>query len=287
VDEGLHYVLDGVGVELEPTEWNRFSRAYQLVLSRTLTEPRPISRFLAQIDALLTYVRPDEINVVDFLLLTYVRVTYPGLHRRLRADRGLLTGDDMQLTVARRDQTDPYDWSTLLAHEGVPDAEAVHIHGLLAHLFPGAAPAPKDVWLLGDFKPGVRRVGDPAYFERYFALGVTEDDLSDTTIRDALIAIGRSQLSPARTDLEQILSPAGGAVGHLQAKALTKLIQLGPPSTGADTREIIRFLLAVYPDLSDDDQTILSPSVLAVDWQRASSGGSTARPTSTTDSCRS
>ncbi|MFL5911518.1 MAG: P-loop NTPase fold protein [Gaiellaceae bacterium] len=221
LDEGLRNVLDSVGVELEPSERERFGLAYQVVLSRTLTEPRPISRYLAQVEVLLSYIRPDEVNVVDFLLLTYLRVSYPGLHRRLRTEPGLLTGDDMLLTVAGRDQTYPYDWSSLLAQEGVPDVEAMHVHALLAHVFPGAAPAPKDVWLLGDFKPGLRRSGDSAYFERYFALGVAEDDVSDVTIRDALLAIGRGHASSARIDLERILSPSGEADSHLQARALT------------------------------------------------------------------
>jgi hypothetical protein len=266
VQDGLQRIFDGLGVTLPQDERQRLNLAYQLVLSRTLTEPRTILRFLAQVETLLPYVGPDEINVVDFVLVTYLRVTYPRLHRRLRVERGQLIEDDPRLALSAR-ETARLGWSGTVVEEGVPEQELSHVRELLAHLFPGPARYPDDTWLLGTFAPGRQRVGDPAYFERYFALGVPEDDLSDVMVRDALAAIGSDLPDPARSDLETILLARPGD-SELQTRALAKLSTLTPSIQDDQFAPTIRFLITVHADLTGGG-LLSDPATMAVGWAAA------------------
>lgn len=108
----------------------------------------------------------------------------------------------------------------------MPDGEKELVLDLLASLFPGLHLQPGRTGVLGPFRQAARRVGDPEYFERYFALGVPIDDIADTVVARGLEDIASGRAGPARAKLEAVLLPVAQPDSALQTRTLCKLIKV-------------------------------------------------------------
>lgn len=159
-------------------ESHRFSDMILITMPAQLTTPRAIERFLAQVrEQFLAHDR-DEINDVDLILSTFLRVQFPGLFGKLQGWKTeLTTGSVLHRGVGRRDGGGP-NWEHLLGavddEDDRRDARAV-----LETLFPvvGGAKATSE-------RP--RRFAHHDYFDRYLAQAIPEGDIPDFTIARAL-----------------------------------------------------------------------------------------------------
>ena len=271
LDRGLAQTLERLGAVLDPADQQRFAAAYQVVLRRTLTEPRVLQRYLVQVDAFLPHVGVSEVDVVDFLLVTYLRTTYPLLHRRLAAEQRQLTDEGHWWGLSQTGQSnqaeDAQPWSSSLREAGVPDSENDLVLALLASLYPGVHTHPGRSVVLGSYQPSPRRVGDPQYIERYFALGVPVDDIADAVVAEALTEISAGWRGPARDRLEAVLLPAGEPDAALQARTLGKLAAASAGLQPHEAAAALQFLLSAYPGLPHAEATLLGgPVELAETW---------------------
>jgi predicted KAP-like P-loop ATPase len=112
--EGLTAVLADVGGAITEDQRRRLADEREALLMPALSEPRGITRFLAQLRAYLPLVGPGEVDLVDFIVLTFLRTSQPRLYRALAAERAVLVSDDgagprsdvdAALLTAWRDQT--------------------------------------------------------------------------------------------------------------------------------------------------------------------------------------
>lgn len=160
-------------------ESHRFSDMILTTMPSQLTTPRAIERFLAQVrEQFLAHDR-DEINDVDLILATFLRVQFPDLFGRLQQWKfELTTGRDPHKSFGRRDDEAP-KWEDLLAV--VEDRDARRgARAVLETLFPVVASgsATRD-------RP--RRFAHPEYFDRYLAQTIPEGDIPDSTVTRALV----------------------------------------------------------------------------------------------------
>lgn len=91
VDRSLTAVLHSHELTMMPNEQRRFSEAYFRHLQGRLRTPRAIKRFFGQVDATLGSLA-GNVDLVDFLLVTFLRTSEPGAYRVLGRHRAELTG---------------------------------------------------------------------------------------------------------------------------------------------------------------------------------------------------
>jgi hypothetical protein len=68
-------------VEFTGEQEARFRQLYDIMLQRTLAEPRAVNRFLGQVAAYLPLIDPAELDLVDLLTLIHLRSFVPSLRR--------------------------------------------------------------------------------------------------------------------------------------------------------------------------------------------------------------
>lgn len=159
-------------------ESGRFARIILTTMPSQLTTPRAIERFLAQTREQFRIHNLDEMNDVDLILATFLRVQFPDLFAQLQRWKPQLTrGSTALLHIARRDDT-AIDWNELLRHveedDNREDARAV-----LQVLFPAVSGN-------GTGRAEPRRFAHPDYFDRYLAQTIPEGDIPDATVTRAL-----------------------------------------------------------------------------------------------------
>lgn len=160
-------------------ESHRFSDMILTTMPAQLTTPRAVERFLAQVREQFMAHDPDEINDVDLILATFLRIQFPDLFGRLQLWRTeLTTGSARHTSRGPRKERAP-KWDNLL---GVVDDDNARrdARAVLETLFPVVAgsPATRD-------RP--RRFAHPDYFDRYLAQAIPEGDIPDSTVTRALV----------------------------------------------------------------------------------------------------
>ncbi|MFE5689754.1 P-loop NTPase fold protein [Streptomyces sp. NPDC056512] len=182
----LNALLDAHGLAMTPGEERRFSEAYFRHLQDRLQTPRAIKRYFGQADATLGSLA-GNVDLVDFLIVTFLRTNEPGVYRLLGRHRAELTGTSIATAVRR--STQPGEraehWQTRLRTAGVAEGNIDGVLNLLALLFPTVQ---QDLGNGGDTKAAAQRrgIGSADYFDRYMVFGVPGDDLSEAAFDQAL-----------------------------------------------------------------------------------------------------
>ncbi|MGY1707581.1 KAP family NTPase [Geodermatophilus sp. SYSU D00697] len=167
--------LERVETKLEE---HRLGRLVLTTLPSQLTTPRAIERFLAQVREQFRIHDLHEVNDVDLILATFLRVQFPDLFGRLQRWKTELTsGSTGWISRGSRDDAGP-DWDTLLAavEDGQDQRDA---RAVLQTLFPAFAEKHAARAKAGRF-------AHPEYFDRYLAQSIPEGDIPDAAIAGAL-----------------------------------------------------------------------------------------------------
>jgi hypothetical protein len=178
-----------------------FRELYDMMLQRTLAEPRPVNRFLRQVAAYLPLIDPAELDLVDLLTLIHLRSFAPTTHRLLARSKAALTSAEPAPDLFRQ----ALDWCIQGECGDVRD----EVQAALATLFPAlqdnSGNVTSSIRVKMDFfaRQKAKRVSVAEYFDRYFLLGLAITDVSDATARDALRAIARGEPSDALTTIEK------------------------------------------------------------------------------------
>lgn len=207
-EQGLAEVLSLTGHSaLTEDQQERLAEERERLLKGALTEPRTIRRFLSQLRIYLPLVGASEIDIVDFLVISLLRTTYPTLYRFLAAERTLLVRrslpEDGESRVAVTSET-------ALNRVNVPLRDHARVRAALIRLFPLLDPN-QDAGLVyeEERRRRDRRVSDPDTVGRYFALGPISGDLSDAILLAVLeewASTGRVE-SDSGIAVRQLLSP--------------------------------------------------------------------------------
>ncbi|KZE42963.1 hypothetical protein AVW09_07535 [Microbacterium sp. T32] len=207
VDEEVQTLAARHDVEQTSEFEARFSRAYFGHLRHRLVTPRAIKRYFAQVDAFLGQVR-GEVDFVDFLIISWLRASEPLVYRGLIQHRSRLVGEfDWTLLGSldrKRDvQADHDFWRRFFAHARVDEARVDGVADLLGLLFPRFSHEWSDsLHSFSGPKAVAGRISNADYFDRFFAVGVPAEDLSDLLVEAASgqILDGRSGAERARLE---------------------------------------------------------------------------------------
>lgn len=183
-------VLIEKGIAISDADMTRFTNVYHRALKRRFTSPRSVKRFYVQVAALYPRLH-GEVDVADYLLLTWLRVSEPLVYEMVVKRRDELLG----LSVEAR-EPDPSDlrreWSDLLVAAKVRPEHVEGVAIVVGELFPRF----RATWAgrkYGDRDPGGNRVSNYMYFDRYFSFDVPDEDISDSMLATAFdeIVAGR------------------------------------------------------------------------------------------------
>lgn len=167
---------------------------------------RTVHRLITQVDMLFALIvdtsdktsrASTEINLVDAVLLTYLRLEYPQLYRSLRNWKGELTRtrqrsheEDVAATEEWRERiakiVDPHDANAAASR----DAYAV-----LRAMFPISIPHPRDDYRTTPSHAAFQ-IRSRDYFERYFAFGIPAADIRDAALRAELVELASTGKLP-------------------------------------------------------------------------------------------
>ncbi|MEV7144647.1 P-loop NTPase fold protein [Streptomyces tauricus] len=182
----LNALLDSHQVSMTPDQERRFSEAYFRHLQDRLRTPRSIKRYFGQAGATLGSLA-GEVDIVDFLIVTFLRTSEPGAYRMLGRHRAELTGTSTDPALHRDSRPGEHAerWKERLRQAGVAQDNLDGMLALLALLFPAVQQA---VGNGSDPRAATRRrgIGSQDYFDRYIVFTVPADDLPEAVFQQAL-----------------------------------------------------------------------------------------------------
>ncbi|MBW9121239.1 KAP family NTPase [Microbacterium trichothecenolyticum] len=135
-----------------------------------LDTPRAINRFAAQLRLILPLHRAGEVDLVDVVLLTLVRLHAPQVFDSISRSKGLL--------LSSHSTKDPFDWGAIIGNRA-PVGSSAAVQEIVERLFPGVDGR-------GNGKVDPPRAGNPDYFDRYFLQGIPDHDVADASVRLAI-----------------------------------------------------------------------------------------------------
>lgn len=249
VDSAINELLAAYSIELSREDEILFGTAYREYLRHCLTTPRAVNRYFAQVDALYEALN-EEVNFIDFALLTFIRTFEPDAYKNLTGSwRDELLGDLTAAYFSFKKETASEKegrWHKLLSDAHVDTVNVPRLYQILSSLFPRLNPD-------GGSLPHRRRVqeergvGNRDYFDRYFNFGVPGDDISDVALSGLLDLVDESADEPA---LDTIRAALVENTPRTSRKIETRV--KGKPSAAAA-------LLPVLADLyADADHEIFS-----------------------------
>ncbi|OPC76469.1 hypothetical protein B4N89_46340 [Embleya scabrispora] len=185
VERALSAVLGAHGLGFDDAQVRRFSAVYFGHLQDRLSTPRAVKRFFAQVDASLGELVQD-VDVVDFVVVTFLRTMEPGLYALLSRHRGELTGAAFMPSGGDRIAR----WRELVRGAGVAAEHVEAVLRILGTLFPAVGRDLESFESVASEAAHARLgVGSEDYFDRYFTSAVPDDDMSEAAFDRALAQV--------------------------------------------------------------------------------------------------
>lgn len=186
---------------------HRFKEFYTDNLRHRLNTPRAIKRYFSQVDSLLSSIH-EEVDFVDFAILTWIRTAEPLVYNMLTIEgSSLLRGYrnrhfSLFPEEASSDEVYAY-WRDRLEQSEVTPENIESVAAVIGSLFPRF----KSDWARSQATQNEDlpyfRIQNPNYFDRYFSFGVPEEDIPDQIAISALEQIVTQSRGSARTALEE------------------------------------------------------------------------------------
>jgi hypothetical protein len=263
LNKGLETILSRTGRELSPSEAARLSDIYETTLERHLSTPRSINHYLGQVQAFLPTMigsvgKAGEVDVVDFLLVTWVRINQPGVYRLLQERRQLFIGDTFDAlsisnpeaaATARREK-----WRSTLQGAVTSEESLEAAIEILAMLFPKARNVLKDASMASAIQQRKHRraISNPDYYERYLTFGVPEDDVADSLVEKALRAIGSGEETAEKHRLVDELK-------HHTARMVEKIEALASDGFPMPHAALYSLAVNVFDQVDSDQGAFTNP----------------------------
>lgn len=245
LDAGLTDILTVERVETS-FDKHRFGEVILTTMPRQLTTPRAIERFLAQVREQFRAHDLDEMNDVDLILATFLRVQFPDVFARLQSRKGDLTKVASSYGgLGRREEHEP-DWDALVnvleQAEDRQDAMTV-----LEAVFPA-------VRRKNPSRVAARRFAHPDYFDRYLAQAIPEGDIPDSFISQLLEKAATGDADDLRalvTDVDNDRVMLGLSKIRERYPDVDE-VQYHRGPKGPITRELLSVAMALVDEANDD-----------------------------------
>ncbi|WP_159104782.1 P-loop NTPase fold protein [Plantactinospora sp. BB1] len=270
---GCAAALSRASASLSEDAQHRMAEEREALLLRILTEPRSVARLLAQVDIYLPLVGAAEVDVVDFITLTFLRITYPRLYQAIAMHRGALA--DTTDVAGLRAEFD----EAALARLDVPAPHTRRVADALQRLFPRLTSDPVRWTVAQHRRRGQRRISDPDYTERYFALTSIAGEISDDSLVRAIRELAEGRHGIAAEDLTQALRPdlTDARACARAARTLRRAASLSAELSGSEAAAVIPYVLEQFDHLRIPAAGGFGPDEEATAWlaallQRADGG---------------
>lgn len=172
-------LIERLGIRLNAVHADRFSD-YIAVLAPALETPRAQTRFQEQLLAFGEMLNFREVDIVDFVALSFLRVFYHGVYDHIPTWKNALQKGWEITDIFKQVQVTDEDWMARIRPLVDTDGDAMLVKHILGGLFSGIS---SSVLFAKDHKLALQ---DDAYFQRYFLFGIAEDDVEDQLIESAL-----------------------------------------------------------------------------------------------------
>lgn len=180
-------ILDAVNPEIDRMSENQAGHRERLVdvLSAGVETPRAVNRLREQIFSLSALIANAEVDILDFVLLTWLRVA----HHRVWDDIRL--NEDFYISWSKPDTNGSEKLERIQTLIG-PRGRVKPIQDALTFLF-------EPMSLDGTITGRRWRMQHSRYFERYFQIGLAENDVSERKVEEALASYlsGRDETQSA------------------------------------------------------------------------------------------
>lgn len=198
-DEAIDAIVRENDVRLDKPQIDRIGAAYHAHIKDRLPTPRAIRRFFAQVNATYGAIGED-VDFVDFMLMTFVRTVEPAAYAMLHRHKDILVAGGFSVAGHIESQKATQErtraWTDRLQHAGVAELDIPGLLKLLSLMFPSIDTAVsgssvgrggvEDIWRrLG--------VGHVDFFDRYFSFGVPQEDIANSTVAEGLRQLSSGQ----------------------------------------------------------------------------------------------
>ncbi|MFI5898043.1 P-loop NTPase fold protein [Actinoplanes sp. NPDC051513] len=270
---GCAGALSRASATLSEDAQRRMIEERESLLLPVLTEPRGIARLLAQVDIYLPLVDAAEVDVVDFITVTFLRITYPRLYQTIAVHRGALV-DNAEIPDLRTE----FD-EEALAKLDVPAPHTGRVAAALQRLFPLLAEDRIRAIRDQHRRHGQQRISDPDYTERYFALTSIIGEISDGAIGRAIRELAEGRRRTATTELTTALRPdlTDAHACARTARTLRRAASLSAELSSSEAAAVIPYVFEQFSHLRVPAAGGFGPDEEATVWlaallQRADSG---------------
>lgn len=253
VNEGIDSITRAAGITLTETDTSRLSSVYFDSLEPSLAEPRQIKRFFGQVAAVYELVA-DEVDFVDFFLVTFLRVFYPSVQREVLAAKAHLTGTKLEVKRTTAEERIAQWQKSLADRHGLDEVEVERVMQILGTLF-----ARLDRY--GSGASSVRSVGSAEYFDRYMYLAIAPDDYPDAKVR---AAIDEAVAGPMGRSCEELVERLVQA-----AEPIVEKLRRYDPPTGEAARALLPLAARVAASTPENTGFLGSASGRAHRWVTA------------------
>ncbi|KIQ20422.1 hypothetical protein RU01_02115 [Rhodococcus sp. MEB064] len=213
VASSLATVADRCGLDMN--EWARENDAGRssasdllgLIPRSDLTTLRSIHRLCEQLEVALLSVGPSEVDFYDMLLITYIRLTHPTLHRAVFDSKSSLLGTGMTYALERAGRPQS-EWQAEInrSTDGVSEGTQSELRNVLHYMFERVPRADHRIARQIGARYRPKRVSDATYFDRYFYLTVPLGDISDRDVIAGIEGIVQDGRLLSQSDLVAALS---------------------------------------------------------------------------------
>ncbi|MGO4205543.1 P-loop NTPase fold protein [Rhodococcus sp. TAF43] len=208
IDERLRELIDRGGYS--PSNSERYLDILLALLPLDRLTLRVIHRLFAQVDMMLALIteknsttKPsEEIDLLDAILVTYLRLEYQALYRQLPSWKSKVTGQ--QTLGSSMEDLDAHEQMMRERIEKIVDPagthtdETRHVRAVLRALFPDAVrPVGGLYGRVPDEAPF--QIRNKLYFDRYFTFGFPAKDIRDAQVRDELIELIETGALPTQS----------------------------------------------------------------------------------------
>jgi hypothetical protein len=236
------------------------------VLAPTVVTPRAQTRFREQLLAFAGMLSFRELDAVDYIALSFLRVFYHDVYEKLSEWKSALQSGKIRLGYTDSTEISDKEWEEMIRPLVGTDGEVIVVKAVLSSLFPGI----KSAGLLF-FRDHPKALSNDLYFQRYFILSVADDDVEDQLITSAIDRIIEGDFEhPDVIRYIEVVDGSGyqGPVLVLERSALA-LEKSESYRAGADSspsRAIVQFIFDRLRNRSDEDEGYASPRRVLLRW---------------------
>jgi predicted KAP-like P-loop ATPase len=258
VDGALNRLGQHYSYALNEAAMARFSDIYHEHLRARLDTPRAVKRYFGQVEAFLGAV-VNEVDPVDFLLLTWIRTAEPLVYDFIYRERKDLLGVGIRHSVAfALNKIDPVErqkhWQSSLNAARVDQQDIAGVAGVLGSMFPAFRAEWAGLKYEGALgESTLTRISNPDYFDRYFSFSVPDEDIPDSTVKVALEQIRAGEEGAERGQIEQEFEDKASLIVDKLAGLLAE-----EQAPGGDDETLLLWLASRYSDAGDPN-SFLTP----------------------------